>query len=114
MSCGKSQPTQPSSTEIEKLRVKYPHKVPVFVTKLADSHVPDINKNKFLVPSDIALSSFMYVIRKWIKLKPEQAIFFFINGAMPNMSMTMDQLYFQHKSDDGLLRITYAAENTFG
>jgi GABA(A) receptor-associated protein len=103
-----------SSSEIEKIRVKYPHKVPVYVTKLADSPIPAISKNKFLVPSDITLASFMYVIRKWIKLKPEQAIFFFINGSMPVMSMTMDQLYFQNKSDDGLLRITYAAENTFG
>jgi GABA(A) receptor-associated protein len=105
---------QPSASEIEKLRIKYPHKVPVYISKLANSPVPDISKNKFLVPSDISLSSFMYVIRKWVKIKPEQAIFFFIDGSMPTMSMTMDQLYFQHKSDDGLLRITYAAENTFG
>lgn len=106
--------TNISSREIEKLRTKYPDKVPIYITKLENSPAPDISKRKFLVPADIALSSFMHVIRKWIKIKPEQAIFFFIDGTMPVMSMSMDQLYFKHKSDDGLLRITYAAENTFG
>lgn len=100
--------------QIARLRMKYPDKVPTYITKLKGSSAPDIIKSKFLVPADIPLSSFMYVIRKWIKVKPEQAIFFFINDTMPSMTMTMEQLYFAHKTETGVLEMTYSAENTFG
>ena len=58
------------------IRAKHPDRIPVIVRKReGDAALPDIDKRKFLVPSDLTISQFMYVIRKRIKLAPEQAIF---------------------------------------
>ena len=38
-----------------------------------------IQKYKYLVPDDLSMAQFMFVIRKRIKLKPEESIYTFIN-----------------------------------
>eukprot|EP00494_Astrolonche_serrata_P022400 UN22657 len=38
---------------------------------------------RFLVPADLTVGQFVYVIRKRIKLQPEQAIFLFVNTTVP-------------------------------
>lgn len=45
--------------------------------------MPDIDKKKYLVPSDLTVGQFVYVIRKRIKLSPEKGIFIFINNVLP-------------------------------
>ena len=58
--------------------------VQVIVEKAAKSDVPDIDKKKYLVPSDITVGKFVYEIRKHMKLSPEKAIFLFVgNGVLP-------------------------------
>jgi hypothetical protein len=49
-----------------------------------------------------------------VKIRPEQAIFIYIDHYIPASHLTMEEVYAQHKSKDGLLQITYASENTFG
>lgn len=39
--------------------------------------------SRYLVPADLTVGQFVYVIRKRIKLPPEQAIFIFINDRLP-------------------------------
>jgi len=47
------------------IRAKHPDRIPVIVDKRAgDSSLPEIDKKKFLVPSDLTVGQFMYVIRK--------------------------------------------------
>ena len=50
-------------------------------------NICDIDKNKFLVPKDLTLGQFVYVIRKRMKLPPEKAIFVFIKKCLPPMKM---------------------------
>ena len=38
---------------------------------------------RYLVPSDLTVGQFVYVIRKRIKLSPEKAIFIFAAGVLP-------------------------------
>ena len=38
---------------------------------------------RYLVPSDLTVGQFVYVIRKRIKLSPERAIFIFIDNKLP-------------------------------
>lgn len=38
---------------------------------------------RYLVPADLTVGQFVYVIRKRIKLPPEKAIFVFINNYLP-------------------------------
>ena len=101
--------------EVSMILQKHPNRIPVYITKSYSSNdIPDISRNKFLIPSEFLVSEFIYSIRKWIKLRPEQAIFIFINYSTPSYTDTMGQVYSLYKKSDGLLHITYSAENTFG
>ena len=100
----------------ETIRAKHPDRIPVIVEKRAgDKQLPDIDKKKFLVPADLSVGQFMYVIRKRIKLSPEQAIFLFVaHGTVPPSVSTLQAVYDQHKDEDGFLYLTYSGENFFG
>lgn len=39
---------------------------------------------RYLVPSEITVGQFVYVIRKRIKLEAQKAIFVFIDGVLPS------------------------------
>ena len=57
----------------------------------------------------------MYIIRKRIKLAPEQAIFLFVgSGTLPASVSTLQAVYDQHHDEDGFLYMTYSGENFFG
>ena len=101
-------------SESEKILKKYPNRIPVIVEKDPRSKLNDIDKNKFLVPSDMNFAQFIYVIRKRIKLLPEEALFLFVNGIMATNGSSMNSIYQTHKDKDGFIYITYTSENTFG
>uniref|UniRef100_A0A493TKK7 GABA type A receptor associated protein like 1 n=1 Tax=Anas platyrhynchos platyrhynchos TaxID=8840 RepID=A0A493TKK7_ANAPP len=69
--------------EGEKIRKKYPDRVPVIVEKAPKARVPDLDKRKYLVPSDLTVGQFYFLIRKRIHLRPEDALFFFVNNTIP-------------------------------
>jgi GABA(A) receptor-associated protein len=84
------------------------------VEKVPNSQIPEIDKRKFLVPNDISVAQFMWIIRKRIQLQSEKAIFLFVNKTIPQSSANMGQIYANHKDEDGFLYIAYSGENTFG
>eukprot|EP00699_Malawimonas_sp_californiana_P001263 EC715228.1.p2 GENE.EC715228.1~~EC715228.1.p2 ORF type:complete len:138 (+),score=29.92 EC715228.1:49-414(+) len=100
--------------EAERIRQKYPDRIPVICEKAKKSDLPDIDKKKYLVPGDLTVGQFVYVIRKRIKLTPEKAIFIFVNNVLPPTAALMSVLYDEQKDEDGFLYITYSGENTFG
>nr|XP_025124214.1 gamma-aminobutyric acid receptor-associated protein-like 2 isoform X4 [Bubalus bubalis] len=69
--------------ESAKIRAKYPDRVPVIVEKVSGSQIVDIDKRKYLVPSDITVAQFMWIIRKRIQLPSEKAIFLFVDKTVP-------------------------------
>ena len=73
-------PLDKRQAEAERIRDKYPDRIPVIVEKAPGSDISDIDKKKYLVPSDLTVGQFVYVIRKRIKLSPEKAIFVFVNN----------------------------------
>jgi len=101
-------------SEAEKIRNKYPDRIPVVVERVPNSQIPEIDKRKFLVPNDISVAQFMWIIRKRIQLPSEKAIFLFVNKTIPQSSSTMGQIYTNFKDEDGFLYIAYSGENTFG
>ena len=105
---------QARSQESSKIIAKYPDRVPVIVEKSSSSKLTEIDKKKYLVPSDLTIGQFVYIIRKRIKLPPEQAIFIFIKGKLPPTSALISSIYAENKDKDGFLYINYAGENTFG
>lgn len=71
------------------------------------SDIATIDKKKYLVPADLTVGQFVYVIRKRIKLSPEKAIFIFVDEVLPPTAALMSSIYEEHKDEDGFLYITY-------
>jgi GABA(A) receptor-associated protein len=69
---------------------------------------------RYLVPADLTVGQFVYVIRKRIKLSSEKAIFIFVKNVLPPTAAMMSSIYEEHKDEDGFLYFTYSGENTFG
>ena len=101
-------------SESDRIRAKYPDRVPVICERADRSDVPDIDKKKYLVPADLTVGQFIYVIRKRIKLPPEKAIFIFVDNVIPPTASLMSAVYEVQKDEDGFLYVTYSGENTFG
>jgi GABA(A) receptor-associated protein len=100
--------------EAKRIMDKYPERVPIIVENSVNSNLPPLGKTKYLVPIDLSIGQFMYVIRKRIKLSPDQALFIFINSTLPSSAVPMSQLYKEHKDKDGFLYATISGESTFG
>ena len=102
-----------------------------------------VNTCRYLVPADITVGQFVYVVRKRIKLSPEKAIFVFVKNTLPPTGINwtniaihssllllhcyvlifkyslvaaslMSAIYEENKDEDGFLYMTYSGENTFG
>ena len=110
----KDLPFETRLKEAKKILTKFPDRIPIIVEKQASSDIDDIDKKKFLVPTDLTVGQFVYVIRKRIKLEPEKAVFIFINNTLPPTAALMSQVYSEQKSSDLFLYVTYSGENTFG
>ncbi|KAL0443362.1 UNVERIFIED_CONTAM: Autophagy-related protein 8C-like [Sesamum latifolium] len=100
--------------EAARIREKYPDRIPVIVEKAERSDIPDIDKKKYLVPADLTVGQFVYVVRKRIKLSAEKAIFIFVKNVLPPTAAMMSAIYDENKDEDGFLYMTYSGENTFG
>ena len=102
-------------TESTKIMKKYESRVPVIVLKSSRSRLPDIDKNKYLVPAELTIAQFLHIIRKRININSNQSIFVFIDDTtLPPTSSTFNRIYLDHKDKDGFLYLTYCEENTFG
>ncbi|XP_068957589.1 gamma-aminobutyric acid receptor-associated protein-like 1 isoform X2 [Petaurus breviceps papuanus] len=86
----------------------------VIVEKAPKARVPDLDKRKYLVPSDLTVGQFYFLIRKRIHLRPEDALFFFVNNTIPPTSATMGQLYEDNHEEDYFLYVAYSDESVYG
>jgi len=102
------------SNEAQRILEKYPDRIPIILNKAKNSKIDDINKKKFLIPKDLTVGQFLFVIRKKINLKPEIAVFLFTNNSIPSTNEMIGNLYANNKSEDGFLYMEYSGENTFG
>ncbi len=94
---------------------RYPDRIPVICEKAGSSKLPDIDKTKYLVPSDLSAYHFNYIIRKRIKLPEKDSLYFFVNGKYLLKGDTlMADVFDKRKDADGFLYITYTDETTLG
>jgi len=56
-------PFEKRRAEGEKIRRKYPDRVPVIVEKSPKARIGDLDKKKYLVPSDLTVGQFYFLIR---------------------------------------------------
>ena len=102
--------------EAQKIRTMYPDRIPVIVSKSINSKMPEMKHKKFLVPADTTVGEFIYIIRKRLILRPDQAIFLFLSKTetLAPTGQMMSQVYDEHKDECGFLFMTYCEESTFG
>jgi GABA(A) receptor-associated protein len=95
---------------------RYPDRVPIICEKssAASKDCPEIDKKKYLVPRNLNMGHFLYIIRKRLQLAPEKAIFLFVGNSIAPSTLTINQIYAYNKEQDGFLYINYSFENVFG
>ena len=95
---------------------KYPDRVPVICEKgfYCNKQCPTIDKIKFLVPYDLTVSQFLYVIRRRLRVSPEMVIFLCHGNHFMKNNQTFYELYSEHKNADGYFYCFYLTENVFG
>lgn len=102
-------------SEAIRIRDKFPGRIPVIVERADKSlNIPAIDKQKFLVPGDLTVSQFVFVIRKRINLSSETALFLFVGGMLPTTGMLMRELYSAYAEADHFLYAVYSGESCFG
>jgi len=101
--------------ESSRVLEKYSDRIPIICEKnMNQPNLPDIDKNKYLVPFDLTIGQFIYVIRKRLSILSNEALFLFIGNTIPPSGSMMSQIYAKYKDSDGFLYVTYSKENTFG
>lgn len=110
------------TAECTNILEKHKDRVPIIVEKLPKCDLPDLDKKKYLAPRSsnsgevMTFGQFTTVIRKRLRLKSYEALFFFVgdNSTIPMMAAPLVEVYSEHKNEDGFLYVYYATENTFG
>jgi GABA(A) receptor-associated protein len=94
---------------------QHPDRIPV-VVECSDElqAIHPLKKNKFIVPFELTLAQFMFVIRKHMKLDPEYAIFVFINNRLHPTTSLIGTIYEKEKDEDGFMYMDVFQESTFG
>jgi len=101
--------------ETEKIMKKYSDRIPIIIERSARTDLPNVEKNKYLVPDNLTVGQFIFTaLRTRLKLGNEKALFIFVNDCIPPTSASLKEIFNEHKDDDGFLYMTYAGENTFG
>jgi|688.fasta_scaffold00700_32 GABA(A) receptor-associated protein len=95
---------------------KFPSRIPVIVEIHPSSkrNIPSLDKSKYLVPKELSVGQFIYILRKRMKLNAERAIFIFFNNELPPTSELMSVIYDRFKDKDMFLYSYISSENTFG
>jgi len=100
--------------QFNKVTEAHPNKIPIIVERAASAQVPEIDKNKYLVPGDLTVAQFLGLIRKRVKLTNDKALFIYVNGTLPATSAMFSTIYAEHKDEDGFLYVVYTGESSFG
>lgn len=110
-----SHPFAKRKAEADRVREKYTDRVPVICEENGSKNT-NKSKVKFLVPNDLTVAQFIFVVRQRIQLTATESIFLFLNTSSmtPSSQQTMVELYHIHKDEDGFLYLSWSRENTFG
>ncbi|KAI4889028.1 hypothetical protein NFI96_026592 [Prochilodus magdalenae] len=107
--------------EGERVRAKHPDKIPIIVERAARSRAPELDKKKYLVPSDLTgeselftVGQLCFLIRQRVSMRPEEALFFFVRNSLPPSSSPLSVVYEEHHEEDLFLYMTYSNESVYG
>ena len=100
-------------SEFCRISSKLTDRVPVIMER-GGRDAPLIDKEKFLVPVDLTVAQFSFVVRRRLKLAPSESLFLMAGGRLCPSAETVRSVYETHRAADGFVYVTYMLENTFG
>jgi GABA(A) receptor-associated protein len=92
---------------------RYQDRVPVIMER-TNPALPLLDKNRFIVPKDMTIGQFVFVLRHRLSLPADQALFIFTGTSLPSSTMLIRECYNASRSPDGFLRFSYSSEAAFG
>ena len=101
----------------DKIKQQFQDKIPIIVEKDPRAKtLDDIDKTKYLVPKEISVTQFSFMLRKRLQLKENDAFFLIAKCKYTIMGEnTMDDVYNKYSDkDDGYLYITYTSKEIWG
>ena len=100
------------------LLIKYKETVPVILEKSkTDKILQSIEKTKYIIPLKTTVGDILQIIRKQMNINDSVSIYIMVgdnNKIMLCGSQSINQIYKEHKNDDGFLYLEYCGENVFG
>lgn len=92
------------------LIAKYPDRVPVIINSEL------VSKHKYLVPMDMNIGQFLFIVRNYIKdkTKAEEGYYLMTKNSMPNSSSSILDVYSRYKNEDLALYMDLKKESVFG
>ena len=98
----------------ERIINKYLNRYPILLWTLGSNII--IKKRKFIVPGNITIGQFLYVLRKQlIDFNPSDGLFLIVEGAniMLPSNQIVEKVWKEHNVN-GFIRLALTKENTFG
>ena len=102
--------------ESSRILREYPNRMPIICEKAPNSDLPIIKKTKYLVPSDMTVHQFHFLIRRNLDLNEASALYLITpKGVTLTGDKTIMEVYNNNKDkQDNFLYIYYASELTWG
>jgi GABA(A) receptor-associated protein len=102
-------------SESKRICDKYKDRIPIIVNVYEkDINKLKLDKKKYLVPFELTIGQFLYIIRKRVVIEPTDALFLFFNNSLISNSTSLSSVYKSNVDEDGFLYATVSLENTFG
>ena len=102
--------------ESSRILREYPNRVPIICEVAPRSILPPLKKTKYLVPYDMTISQFQFLIRRNLDLNQESALYLITSKGISLIGdKTMMEVYNNYKDKiDNFLYIYYDCEITMG
>lgn len=62
----------------DSIKRKYPDRRPVIAERYPDSNIRPAGSRKYLLPCDLTIGQFYFLLRKKMEMKPDQALYLFV------------------------------------
>ena len=100
--------------EIERLRYKYPNRIPLIIYQTPNFIKSyRLKKNKYLVTTEMTVGAFIYQLKKINDINTTDAMYLMIHNTLINSSSTFGLLYTKFEQE-GVLKLTVNSESAFG
>ncbi|KAM6166260.1 microtubule-associated protein 1 light chain 3 gamma [Erethizon dorsatum] len=102
--------------EVAGIQAKFPNKGPVILEHdPREQSLPLLDKTKFLVPRELTVTQFLGIIQSRMALRATETFYLLVNNkTLVSTSVTMAEIYRDHKDEDGFVYVMYASQETFG